>query len=128
MEDPHNKTADKGRSSAHGSPFRDLPESEYRDAVLKRAHEIHPNRADIIDKLGAKWAKTGSWRMRQQIGELALKMESAAEVIANTEKYDPWQIAECMVELRDEIQTYLVLFNVATGAEPAPYQFSGENR
>lgn len=105
----------------------DSPEWELRNEILKRNHDIHPNRADILDKLGEKWAATVNWRMRKEIGTAATKIRDAAEVIASSEEYDPWQVAESMIELRDEFQMFLGLMMVATGESPPPHDFSKEN-
>lgn len=98
-----------------------------REEILKRNADQHPNRAKILDDLGEKWAATGNWKMRQEIGTAATKIEAAADVVANAEKYDPWQVAECMIELRDEFQMFLGLMMVATGETPPPHDFSGHN-
>ncbi len=103
------------------------PEWELRNEILKRNHDMHPHRAEIIDDLGEKWAKTGNWRMRKDIGTAAAKIEEAANVIANAEKFDPWQVAESMVELRDEFQDFLAHMAIATGEMEPPYEFNSEN-
>lgn len=88
---------------------------------------MHPNRAKILDDLGEKWAATKNWRTRQDVGSAATKIRDAAEVIAESEKYDPWQVAESMIELRDEIQDYLAHFAIATGEMSPPHEFLPEN-
>jgi hypothetical protein len=105
----------------------DSPEWELRNEILKRNHDIHPNRANILDRLGDKWSFKDNAKMRQDIGTAATKIRDAAEVIAESEKHDPWQVAESMIQLRDEIQNYLVHFAIATGEMDPPYDFSKEN-
>jgi hypothetical protein len=98
-----------------------------REEILKRNADMHPNRAKILDDLGEKWAATKNWRTRQDIGTAATKIRDAAEVIAEAEKYDPWQVAESMIELRDEIQDYLAHFAIATGEMSPPHEFNRQN-
>jgi hypothetical protein len=98
-----------------------------REEILQRNADLHPNRAKILDDLGEKWAATANWKMRKEIGSSAARMEEFAHVIANSEDYDPWQVAENMIELRDEFQMFLGLMMVATGETPPPHDFSGQN-
>lgn len=98
-----------------------------REEILMRNAEMHPNRAKILDDLAEKWGATDSWRMRKDIGTATTKIRDAAEVIAESQEYDPWQVAESMIELRDEIQNYLAHFEIATGRMTPPLGLAPES-
>lgn len=95
------------------------PDAQLRDEIRARNAAIAPARADLLDALGGRWCSTLNWRMRQAVSSAAIKIEESANVIANAEQFDPWQVAESLIELQDEVRGLLTHLPELAGAEDA---------
>lgn len=95
------------------------PDAQLRDEIRARNAAIAPARADLLDALGGRWCSTLNWRMRQAVSSAASKIEESANVIANAEQFDPWQVAESLIELQDESRGLLAHLPELAGAEDA---------